>query len=91
MSPGQPLSSPPLEGPLLPFQELNLLAPLPHILPFPDAKNALAWGVLVLTTCPREPRDEASQELRGRKCGVKRSRGLENLRELVVCLRDQME
>lgn len=68
MRPGQPLSSPPLEGPLLPLQELNLLAPLPHILPFPDARNALAGGMLVLSTCPREPRDEASPELWGRKC-----------------------
>lgn len=63
MTSGQPLSSPLLEGPLLPLQELNLLAPLPHILPFPDARNALARGMLVLTTCAREPRDEASQEL----------------------------
>lgn len=75
MRPGQPLSSPPLEGPLLPLQELNLLAPLPHILPFPDARNALAGGMLALSTCPREPRNEASPELLGRKCGAKRPDG----------------
>lgn len=76
MSPSQLLSSPALEGPLLPLQELNLLVPLPHILPFPDARNALARGMLALTTCPREPSDEASQELWGRKSGGKTSRGL---------------
>lgn len=43
----------------LPLQELNLLAPLPHILPFLDARNALARGTLALTTCPQEPRAEA--------------------------------